>query len=160
MRVSTVAPVLVVLCLLVPVGAGGEEPADPPQRREWLVRHQEEDGSWDPLRFVRHCEDSGPCGGPGFAGDRVGTTGLALLCFLGYGETHRTPRSGDVVKKALSWFRNAQQEDGAFEKSTGDRFVLNHARATVALVELHGMTGSLLVKKTAQGRWTSSSPGG
>lgn len=151
MRFSAVATVLVVLSLWIPAGAQGEEPAAPPQRREWLVSHQDENGSWDPVRFVQHCEASGPCGGSGLAGDRVGTTGLALLCFLGYGETHKTPRYGDVVKKTLSWFKNAQQEDGAFEKPISDRFVLNHARATVALVELYGVTSSLLVKKTAQG---------
>ncbi|MCK6482154.1 MAG: hypothetical protein L6R43_19000, partial [Planctomycetes bacterium] len=105
---------------------------------------------WDPVGFDRHCEKPGACAGAGRAGDRVGTTALALLCFLGYGETNRTPRYGDVVRKALQWFRDHQDGTGAFEPAKGDRFLLNHARATLALAELYGLTQHPPAGGTAQ----------
>lgn len=132
------------------VPAAEEGTPAPPTRREWLVRHQDVDGSWDPVGFDRHCEKPGACAGAGRAGDRVGTTALALLCFLGYGETHRTPRYGDVVRKALQWFRDHQDGTGAFEPAKGDRFLLNHARATLALAGLYGQTESPYVRVAAQ----------
>lgn len=69
---------------------------------EWLVRHQSPDGRWDCDRFFASCGDP-PCSGPttapteggldgrgpgaGYRPFDVGVTALALLAFLGHGET-------------------------------------------------------------------------
>ncbi|HEY2251108.1 MAG TPA: hypothetical protein VGH74_08610, partial [Planctomycetaceae bacterium] len=47
---------------------------------EWLVRHQQPDGSWS---FQHGPDDPGELECP------MGATGLALLCFLGAGHTHQ-----------------------------------------------------------------------
>src|SRR5262249_45383961 len=56
----------------------------------WLVRHQNENGSWSSLTCKDHCPPDKPCqpdtgkGPQGYVdGLDVGLTGLSLLCFLG-----------------------------------------------------------------------------
>ncbi len=151
MRIPAIAAILLAALASCSALAGeDEEDPAPGKRRGWMSRHQDADGSWDPVKFGLHCEKPSACAGAGLPGDRVGATGLALLAFLGYGETHKTPLYGDVVRKTLAWYREHQDESGAFEPAKGDRFLLNHARATFALSELHGMTGSDFVRPTAR----------
>ncbi len=54
----------------------------------WLVQHQNEDGSWSLDRFHKAGYCKGRCSHPGFTSDVAGTA-LALLPFLGAGQTHR-----------------------------------------------------------------------
>jgi len=90
----------------------------------WLQENQNEDGSW---------------------GDRSpgAMTGLALLCFLGHGETPESPQYGHTVKRAVQWFLdNGTKFEGRL--SMAKRFsysgVYDHAIGTYALGEFYTMT--------------------
>lgn len=131
---------------------GGRRSRDRPRRMEggegteaavaaglaWLAAHQSADGSWDPEGAA------GCCGGGGAGSYRVGLTGLALLAFLGNGETHRTPLHGQVVRRGLDWLLSVQDREGCFGDRTSTRFIYNHALASLALCEAYGMTRSRL----------------
>ncbi len=94
----------------------------------WLRDHQDPDGRWrDPA-----------------------TTGMALLAFLGAGETHQSGVYGEVVKKALCALRNGQDADGCLVPRSSPRLLCDHAIAALALVESYGMTGSRAWKDPAQ----------
>ena len=56
---------------------------------EWLRQHQEPDGSWSPRQHT------------------AAMTGLAMLTFLGHGETQTSPAYGATVLKGLGWLANA-----------------------------------------------------
>ncbi len=113
---------------------------------EWLARHQEPDGSWDP---VKHGAEHGSN-----VRYRVGCTGLALLAFLGHGETERSGKYANVVRTAQQWLMKQQKPGGGiFEKERGGSSVsagYNHAIAGLALAESFGMAGNPEVGRAAQ----------
>jgi hypothetical protein len=118
----------------------------------WLKRHQSPDGRWDADGFMEQCEKN-TCGGPGNAINDVGLTGLALLCYLGAGETHEEGVFRETVKAGLLYLKNVQEESGdtgCIGEMTGQHFLYNHACAALALVEAYGMTQALAFKKPAQ----------
>src|SRR6185369_15547236 len=84
---------------------------------EWLARHQNSDGSWSLHAFHRAGECNGRCKNPGVQSDTA-ATGLALLPFLGVGETHvkrpdgTSGRYRDVVENSLTWLVRNQRRDG------------------------------------------------
>jgi hypothetical protein len=69
---------------------------------DWLARHQSPDGRWDADGFEARCSGN-RCGGAGGPLHDAGLTGLSLLAFLGYGETHRSPKYGHVVRAGLKY---------------------------------------------------------
>jgi len=122
---------------------------------QWLARHQDPVGYWDPDGFVVHCPPDDVCGG--LAGriridsegiDRMnaglradtGLTALALLAFLGAGYTPQEGRYADTVERALRWLVSQQQPDG-FLGGSASRYarMYCHAMATYALAEAYGM---------------------
>jgi hypothetical protein len=128
---------------LLPEGGAGTESAVE-AGLEWLRIHQSPGGRWD-------CAGSGSdCGGPGGPLFDPGVTGLALLAFLGYGETHKTPRYGAVVRNGLKYLKGIQDAEGCFGPRTSSHFTYNHAIATLAMVEAYGLTLSPLFKSSAQ----------
>ncbi len=75
---------------------------------DWLLRHQERDGSWDGDGFPERCAEGGKrCDGPGKGHLGEGNacpyddplTGLAALAFLGHG--HAPDRGGDARAQAV-----------------------------------------------------------
>jgi hypothetical protein len=117
---------------------------------EWLAAHQSADGGWDPAGFEARCGDHGKCGGPGERSHAVGVTGLALLAFLGYGETHKTPRYGAVVRAALKRLKASQDGEGCFGPRTHADHTYDHALAALAFTEAFGLTRSPLFQAPAQ----------
>jgi hypothetical protein len=110
----------------------------------WLAAHQDDDGKWDADGFTRHCPAGRVCGGASPRGREgiydVGISGLALLCFLGHGNTHQAGEHREVVGRALAWLLSRQdRRSGAFEE---DRPVAmyNQAIATLALAEVYAMS--------------------
>jgi len=88
----------------------------------WLTKTQNEDGSWS--------GDNDP---------KTLATGIALLPFLGHGETPASPEFGKTVQKAMEFLLSMQAENGTFKGTTGDP-ALEHAIITFALCETYGLT--------------------
>ncbi len=91
---------------------------------EWLRQKQNGDGSWGDK-------------------NKGSMTGLALLCFLGHGETNESPNYGLTVSKAVQWILdNGTKFQGRL--SMDDQFtqagVYEHGICTYALGEYYTMT--------------------
>ncbi|MDG1853933.1 MAG: terpene cyclase/mutase family protein, partial [Verrucomicrobiales bacterium] len=103
---------------------------------EWLSKNQEKDGRWDTKKFNAE------------ANYDVGGTGLALLCYFGWGARHDRPgKYQNNVKKALSWLIKQQNKDGNLAVS-GKMY--SHAIGTIALCEGYGITKDSEIKIAAQ----------
>jgi len=129
-----------------PVGFDGEAEAVPD---DWLSRHQSADGAWRERDLGSRCRDGRCLTGGGWEDD-AGRTALALLAFVGYGETHRTPRYGRVVRRGFNFLKSAQSAEGFFTDRGYPRWLLNHARASLAMAEIFQMTQSPLWKDPAR----------
>lgn len=120
---------------------------------DWLAKHQSEDGSWDCDGFMQNCGKIGAtvCGGPGKPTGDVAMTGLALLAFLGNGNTTLTGPYRDVVVRGVQWLRSQQDPDtGILGSRAGESWVYDHAMGTLALCEAYYFSKSPLLKETAQ----------
>jgi len=115
----------------------------------WLKDHQSPDGRWSSAGFDAQCKLN-HCDGPGADGRDVRATGLALLAFLGAGETHQSGTCKETVKNALKWLRDVQDSDGCVGPRTNPTFLRDHAVAALALTETFGMTSSRAFKEPAQ----------
>ena len=97
----------------------------------WLAYHQEPDGHWDTVKY-----------GSGQKTDTA-MTGMALLAFLGAGNTERSGDYKIVVKNAVGWLKSKQQANGLIFDQTdaGAHRGIGYpgAIATLALVEAAGM---------------------
>jgi hypothetical protein len=118
----------------------------------WLARHQNDEGFWDTGNYDEQCPQGNTC--KVFVDktrNKVGSTGLALLAFLGAGYTHETNKKldgidiGNVVRKTLRWLRNRQKGNGRFHKN-----LYNHSIAAMAYAEAYGMTEDPKLKRIAQ----------
>ncbi len=116
----------------------------------WLARHQDEDGKWDCDRFMKHDVAPDACDGAGKAGYDVGVTGLALLAFLGDGNTLRSGEHRDVVKKAVVWLRKQQEQGGRFGAQEAPDWIYGHAIATYAMVEAYDVSSYKLLIPSVQ----------
>ncbi len=116
---------------------------------DWLARHQSPTGNWDADGFDAQCRTN-RCGGLGEAPYDPGVSGLALLAFLGTGETHTAGPHREVVKRGLGWLRDIQDSEGCIGPRTSGHFQYNHTIATLALAEAYGLTGSKLLREPAQ----------
>lgn len=110
----------------------------------WLAANQSDDGRWDPDLFGAGREQivlGHNRGGAGAKAD-TGVTGLALLAFLGSGNTHQKGEYAKTVKRGLEFLLSAQAPDGNLG---GDAetyaFMYAHGMATFAISEAYAMTG-------------------
>jgi hypothetical protein len=112
----------------------------------WLKRHQNVDGSWNPARHQHDGKCN--CGQPGYDDPMFGTA-LALLPFLGAGETHRPVGRHGIyskeVERGLKWMVNKQNGDGVL--STNGYI---QGMAALTLCEAYGMTADPQLKGPAQ----------
>jgi hypothetical protein len=104
----------------------------------WLAKQQKEDGSWV---FDVGARDQ-----------RVAATGLALLPFLGAGETHNDAEGKykDTVKKGLDWLMKncpSKKPNDGFGPSED---VYSQAIGALALCEAYAMTKDPALKPAAQ----------
>ncbi|MFN3245038.1 MAG: prenyltransferase/squalene oxidase repeat-containing protein [Planctomycetota bacterium] len=118
----------------------------------WLAEHQDESGRWDSDGFMKH--DAGKdtvCDGAGNPVHDVGVTGLALLAFLGAGNTMRAGPYKEQVKRGVKWLIDQQDErSGLIGKNVSHDFIYGHAIATWALCEAYGLSNFELLKPKAQ----------
>ncbi|MCH5376319.1 MAG: hypothetical protein JJ992_20300, partial [Planctomycetes bacterium] len=103
----------------------------------WLAAHQRPDGSW---RFDHR---DGPCGGlcanPGTVASTTASTGLALLPFLGAGETAEDSQYGEAVKRGLYYLTGRiimGRHGGDLQEGT----MYAQGIASIALCEAYAMT--------------------
>lgn len=114
----------------------------------WLSKHQNADGSWSLDRFhhVRGCS----CRGAGMHSDSAGTA-LALLPFLGAGQTHLVGVYRDHVAKGLRWMVEHQAKDGDLRAgSNGNAGMYAHGQGAIVLCEAFLMTGDEQLREPAQ----------
>jgi hypothetical protein len=88
----------------------------------WLQREQQADGSWKGSKEIV----------------TPTLTALALLAYLGHGETPASARYGTNVTKAIKWLLENQEESGRFKGRDARDYT--HPIAALALAEAYGMT--------------------
>jgi len=117
---------------------------------DWLKRHQDPEGFWDADAFDMQCTDT-RCAGKGQALNDVGVTGLALLAFMGAGNTVNSGPYKNVVKKGVKYLCDVQDpEDGCLVAKEGMHWMYNHSLACLALTEAYGLSKWPILKKYAQ----------
>ncbi|MCY2991977.1 MAG: hypothetical protein NTY19_29475, partial [Planctomycetota bacterium] len=130
-------------------GRGGSSESEDAVERglAWLAAHQRADGSW------RFNHQEGPCRGlcadPGTAGSTTAATGLALLTFLGAGETEQESPYKAVVEKGLYYLTNCLKltpHGGDLQEGT----MYGQGIAAIALCEAYAMTGDESLQFPAQ----------
>ena len=115
----------------------------------WLAAAQEDDGSWDPsrwgggleLKVAGHDRE-----GAGVDAD-TGITGLAILAFLGNGQTHLEGTYRKNVQRGLEYLLRSQGSDGNL--SGPARLYAKmycHGMASLALSEALAMTGDVRIR--------------
>jgi hypothetical protein len=103
----------------------------------WIAGQQRPDGGWSlPGR------GAGDCGG----------TSLALLPFLGAGQTHQTGIYRDHVSLGLRWLIEHQAKDGDLRHNLkGDNAgMYAHGQGAIVLCEAYALTGDNMLKEPAQ----------
>lgn len=116
---------------------------------QWLARHQRPDGGWSLQEFSQRCSGAA-CTGPGSIASDAAATALALLPFLGAGQTPTTKGSYQTqLQRGLRWLVEHQKADG--DLSAGSpQTMYTHGIATIALCEAAGMTGDSRLAQAAQ----------
>ncbi|MHC4944716.1 MAG: prenyltransferase/squalene oxidase repeat-containing protein [Planctomycetota bacterium] len=119
---------------------------------EWLAKHQDPEGFWDCDGFHYQDDPKYPRStGPGAALNDVGCTGLALLAFLGAGNTPTEGQYKKHVRKGVKYLCDIQNpEDGCLPLKEGETYMYNHAIGTLALTEAYGLSGWAPLKKFAK----------
>jgi len=109
---------------------------------EWLARHQATDGSW---RFdLSGCRCDGACRQPGTATSTTAATAIALLPFLGAGQTHEEGVHRETVTRGLYYLMSRMRttpRGGDLSEGT----MYGQGVATLALAEALGMTGDRML---------------
>jgi len=102
----------------------------------WLAQQQQPDGRWRLDGGVR--SDSA-------------ATSLALLPFLGAGQTHLSGRHKDAVARGLRWLVGKQKPDGDLRAdSQGNSGMYAHGQGAIVLGEAYLMTGDEALRQPAQ----------
>ncbi|MDE0960217.1 MAG: hypothetical protein OSB09_05495 [Planctomycetota bacterium] len=122
---------------------------------EWLLRHQDSDGSWSPDQFHKHCPDqTRRCSGVGYREHRAGITALSLLALLGDGHLPQQSENAlDVAAdEALRWLLRHQDESGCIRTDpvNGTRNLYDHGIATFALCEAAQWTTDATIERAAR----------
>jgi hypothetical protein len=133
---------------------------------EWLARHQSPDGRWSLVHYASHLEApstrdlyhvewSGRERRSSVGGSRraargdTAATGLALLAFLGRGESHtRDGPFRQVVARGLAWLLAQQQQRDGDLRGGGNLYM--HAIAAFALCEAYAFTRDPALRAPAQ----------
>jgi hypothetical protein len=130
-------------------GGGQETEAAVAAALNWLAQVQSSDGRWDASRFGagREMAVLGQDRGGAGADADTGISALALLAFLGAGNTHRSGDFTSNVRKDLDFLTRGQAADGNLGGEAGlYAHMYCHSMATFALAEAYAMTGDPALK--------------
>ncbi|GJM21356.1 MAG: hypothetical protein DHS20C15_12710 [Planctomycetota bacterium] len=124
----------------------------------WLMFHQNSEGYWSANAFDDECfkqsDEPGEiaCTGRGKPTHDVGVTGLALLAYLGAGNTAKSGRYADTVAAGLKWLTKQQDRStGNFGDPNSNLHTYDHSIATLAMVEAYALSNKdHRLKKSAQ----------
>jgi hypothetical protein len=122
----------------------------------WLMNHQNlGDGHWSCAAFDEECgrqdhDYKEPCDGQGSPQFDVGVTGLALLAYLGAGNTHKEGKYKKTVKAGLRYLVDVQSPDGNFGNKLNGKYTYDHLIATLAMVEAYALTKDYMFKSSAE----------
>jgi hypothetical protein len=110
---------------------------------EFLARHQSADGSWSLHNYAIEHGYNDPAAGQ--MQSSTAATGLALLAFLGHGETDLDGPYRTVVRRGLEYLVSHQQANGDLfvpqdQKSNLNVWLYSHGIAAIALCEAYGIT--------------------
>ncbi len=116
---------------------------------EWLWRHQAADGHWDgesTFKGKKYEPDD-----PGENTD-PGVTGLAILAFLGAGNTEKSGKEKfqKTVRKGVAWLIRKQKANGSIGEGYDGKLGYNHPIAGLALAEAFGMAQVAATGRAAQ----------
>lgn len=105
---------------------------------KWLAAHQMPDGGWS-FRIDLHPKCKGQCRNAGtkYTTARAAATGLALMPFLGAGQTHKKGKYKKVVNTGLTFLVSQMGSKGNFTKG-GNMY--SHGIASIVLCEAFAMT--------------------
>jgi len=121
-------------------GSGGSEKAVAAALK-WLAYHQMGDGGWS-FDHTRAPACGGQCRNPGSLPEaRIGATALAVLPFLGAGQTHKEGKYKATVRNGIYFLVNHMKVDakgGAMNESGGRMY--SHGLASIAVCEAYAMT--------------------
>ena len=106
----------------------------------WLTSRQMADGGWSFDHNQNVASGGLDCPNPGTLDARNGATGLALLPFLGAGQTHKEGRYKKQVYAGLAYLIKNMRVSGKAGSCEDKAAMLSHAWATLALSEAYAMT--------------------
>lgn len=114
----------------------------------WLQAHQSPNGSWHFDLKLSPCQ--GLCGDSGTEPSTTAATGLALLAFLGHGDTHFEGDYQDTVKRGLYYLTSQMHitKQGGDLRDQGRMYA--QGIATIALCEAYAMTQDRALEPFAQ----------
>lgn len=117
---------------------------------KWLAEHQMQDGGWDFDHTKGPCR--GRCSHPGMIPPaRNGATAMALLPFLGAGQTHKEGKYKETVEKGLAYLiRNMKLSNNMGDLSDAGGRLYSHGLASIALCEAYAMTNDPGLLRPAQ----------
>ena len=108
----------------------------------WLQRNQRKNGSWS-MR--------GPYNDGAISENECAATAMALLAFLGDGNTHMKGEYREEVEKGVKHLLKLQDRSGFMAKQArSHEKMYSQAQATIVLCELYGMTKDSWLREPAQ----------
>lgn len=109
---------------------------------KWLERNQRSDGSWSLV---------GPYNDGGVSENKPAATAMALLAFMGAGNTHTVGPYKENVRKGIEVIKRMQDKEGFFAaQAVGNQRTYAQAQCTIAICELYGMSGDAELREVAQ----------
>ena len=109
----------------------------------WLASVQNDNGSWSLADYKKNNRSKNK-------GDMAATS-LALLPFLGAGQTHEYGKYKSVVAAGLKWMLSKQKHDGELMYGINtNAAIYAHGQASIVLVEALAMTGDEQFRAPAQ----------
>jgi hypothetical protein len=137
--------------LLVEAGGGNERSEAAVQAAlNWLARHQMPEGYWS-FHHDLHPDCRGKCDHAGRVNSNTAATAIALLPFLGTGQTHVEGTYRDNVRRGLTFLINSirhERDYGSLWDPQGNMY--GHGLASIVLCEAYAMTGDQNLRSPAQ----------